>query len=109
MNVEHMRTAATSACTLMKVLANQDRLMLLCQLVENEKCVGDLETATGIKQPTLSQQLTVLREEQLVRTRRNGKHIFYRLSSAEALTMMQALYNLYCGDKVVEANLDTVE
>ena len=50
----------------------------------------------GIQQPTLSQQLGVLREEQLVTTRREGKQIFYSIASTEAMAVMQVLYELYC-------------
>lgn len=94
---ESLRNAAGEACGLLKTLANPDRLLLLCHLSQGELCVGDLEKVTGVKQPTLSQQLTVLREEKLVSTRRQGKQIFYRLESYEALTVLHALYGLYCG------------
>ncbi len=63
-----MRTAASGVAGLLKVLANPDRLMLLCQLTQGEHCVSQLERKVGVMQPTLSQQLTVLREEQLVTT-----------------------------------------
>src|SRR5690606_11995543 len=73
------RAAATKACALLKVLANEDRLLLLCQLMQGSKSVGELEQLLGIRQPTLSQQLTVLRGERLVTTERSGKYIFYTL------------------------------
>ena len=91
-----MHQAADQACRLMKVLANADRLMLLCQLSQGEKCVSELEELLGILQPTLSQQLTVLRNEALVTTRREGKNIYYQISSMEALAVMQVLYKTYC-------------
>ena len=91
-----MRDAAQSACALMKVLANPDRLLLLCELAEGEKNVGELLEATGVQQPTLSQQLAVLREEALVDTRRDGKNIYYSLASAQALAVMQVLYQQFC-------------
>jgi DNA-binding transcriptional ArsR family regulator len=94
--LRQMRSGAGRACALMKVLANPDRLMLLCTMAEAEVRVGDLEQQLGITQPTLSQQLTVLREEGLVTTRREGKHIYYRLSSAEALAVMQTLHTQFC-------------
>ena len=93
-----MHKSADKACRLMKVLANTDRLMLLCQLAQGEKCVSELEELLGIVQPTLSQQLTVLRNEALVTTRREGKNIYYQISSAEALAVMQVLYKTYCSD-----------
>ncbi|MEO8849393.1 MAG: metalloregulator ArsR/SmtB family transcription factor [Casimicrobiaceae bacterium] len=92
-----MRLVATHACGLLKALANPDRLLLLCQLSQGEQCVSALENLLGIVQPTLSQQLGVLREERLVRTRREGKHIFYRIASREALAVMQVLDRQFCG------------
>ncbi len=88
--------AAAEAATLLKALANPDRLLLLCSLVEGECNVSALETLTGIRQPTLSQQLGVLREEGLVETRREGKFIFYRIASAPALAVLQTLYETFC-------------
>ena len=78
LDLQQMRAAAAQACALLKVLGNPDRLMLLCQLSQGEYPVGELESLLGIGQPTLSQQLAVLREEQLVGTRREGKQIFWR-------------------------------
>jgi DNA-binding transcriptional ArsR family regulator len=91
-----MRAAASQACGLLKVLANPDRLLLLCQLTQGPLCVSELEGIVGIHQPTLSQQLGVLRDEALVTTRREGKQIFYSIASSEALAVMQVLYQLYC-------------
>jgi DNA-binding transcriptional ArsR family regulator len=96
MNLEEMQTAAGRACRLMKVLANPDRLLILCQLSQGERRVGELEALLGIVQPTLSQQLTVLRDEDLVSTRREGKTIHYALTSPKALALMQVLYEQFC-------------
>lgn len=92
-----LRDSASKACMLLKVLANEDRLLLLCQLTQGERNVGELEALTGIRQPTLSQQLGVLRDEGLVNTRRMGKFIFYSLASFEVVSVMQTLSGLYCG------------
>ena len=94
-----MQAAAQGASGLLRILGNPDRLMLLCALTQGERCVSDLETATGIAQPTLSQQLGVLREAQLVSTRREGKQIFYRIESDDALAVMEVLYNRFCSKK----------
>lgn len=91
-----MRESASQACQMLKVLANEDRLIILCQLIQGEKNVGELESLLRIRQPTLSQQLTVLREEGLVRTERKGKYIFYSLASPEVVQIMQTLYSIYC-------------
>lgn len=93
-----LQASAAHACSLMKVMANADRLMLLCQISRGEKSVGELEELAGVRQPTLSQQLTVLREEGLVSTRRDGKKIYYSIASQAALAVMQVLYQEFCGN-----------
>lgn len=95
-DVEMLKASASKASALLKSLSHSDRLLLLCQLVESEACVRDLEQATGIKQPSLSQQLGVLRESGLVETRREGRQIFYRIASDDALAVMQVLYERFC-------------
>jgi len=97
LELSDMHAAAAEVCRLMKVLSNPDRLLILCQLSQGEHCVGELEALLGIVQPTLSQQLTVLRDEALVSTRREGKNIFYLLDSPQALAVMQVLYAQFCG------------
>lgn len=96
--LEALQKAASKASGLLKVLANPDRLLLLCQISQDNYCVSDLEELTGIMQPTLSQQLTVLRDMEMVSTRREGKQIFYSIASKEALAVMKVLYELYCKD-----------
>ena len=91
-----MRAAAERAVGVLKMLANEDRLLLLCQISQGELCVADLEQQLGIRQPTLSQQLGVLRGEQLVTTRREGKNIYYSLADPAALEILALLYRLYC-------------
>ena len=97
MNLKKMQASADDACRLMKVLSNRDRMLLLCEISQSEKCVGELEEALDIHQPTLSQQLTVLRNEELVETRREGKQIYYSLTSSPVLDVMAVLYKNYCG------------
>lgn len=91
-----MQGAAREATRLLKVLANPDRLLILCHLSQGEARVGEMEEVLGIVQPTLSQQLTVLREEQLVKTRRDGKHIHYSMASPQALAVIETLYLEFC-------------
>jgi DNA-binding transcriptional ArsR family regulator len=95
-NINALRQAAGQACSLMKVLSNPDRLLLLCQLMQGEKCVSELQELVGIGQPTLSQQLGVLRNEGLVSTRREGKNIYYSIASPQALAIMGVLYEQFC-------------
>ena len=97
LDIKAMRAAAGQATRLLRTLANPDRLLLLCQLSQGEKSVGELETLLGITQPTLSQQLGVLRQEELVNTRRAGKQIFYSVKDPKTLVILNQLYALYCG------------
>ncbi|MEZ7829188.1 MAG: metalloregulator ArsR/SmtB family transcription factor [Brachymonas denitrificans] len=92
----HMQQAAQEATQMLRVLANENRLLLLCQLSQGEKSVGELETLLGIRQPTLSQQLGVLRNEGLVQTRREGKQIIYRVVDERAQRLLETLYGMYC-------------
>lgn len=91
-----MRQAATEAAAVLRSLSHPDRLMLLCQLSQGERSVGELEELLGIQQPNLSQQLGVLRAEGLVETRREGKRIFYSVKDPKALQLLGTLYALYC-------------
>ena len=95
-DLESLRRSADSACRLMKVLSNPDRLLLLCQLSQGEKRVGELEELVGVGQPTLSQQLGVLREEGLANPRREGKNIYYQIASPQALAVMNTLFEQFC-------------
>ncbi|WP_311949058.1 ArsR/SmtB family transcription factor [Halomonas piscis] len=93
-----LRERAGEAHKLLKTLANIDRLMLLCQLSQGEMNVGELERELGIEQPTLSQQLGVLRREALVATRRDGKQIYYRIADDKAMAVIETLYAQFCAD-----------
>lgn len=93
---ELLRGAATEAVAALKVLANTERLLLMCQLSQGEMCVSELEEALDIRQPTLSQQLGVLRNEAVVSTRREGKNIYYSVADERLLEMLSVLYRLYC-------------
>ncbi|MEE1653642.1 MULTISPECIES: ArsR/SmtB family transcription factor [Brachymonas] len=95
-DMQHMQLAAREASQLLRVLSNENRLLLLCQLSRGERSVGELEDMLGIRQPTLSQQLGVLRNEELVQTRREGKQIFYRIADSRAQEVLETLYRLYC-------------
>ncbi len=94
--INAMRDAADAACALLKTLGNRERLLLLCQMIDGEKSVSELEELLEIHQPTLSQQLGVLRAEGVVDTRREGKRIYYSLASNEAATVLNTLYGIFC-------------
>jgi len=96
LDLKKMRSSADSACKLMKALTHRDRLMLLCEISQGEKCVGELEEILDIHQPMLSQHLTGLRIAKLVKTRREGKQIYYSLSSESALAVIEVLYQQFC-------------
>lgn len=91
-----LRGSVGRAVGSLKLLANEDRLLLLCQLSQGEMCVSELEEALDIHQPTLSQQLGVLRTEGVVETRRQGKNIFYSVADPAMLDILALLYRLYC-------------
>ena len=95
-DTEMLRTAAGQAVSALKLLANEDRLLLLCQLSQGEMCVSELEEKLQIRQPTLSQQLSVLRNEGVVTTRRQGKNIYYSMADPAMLDIVAVLYRLYC-------------
>lgn len=95
-DLKKMKSSADAACRLMKVLNHRDRLMLLCEISQGEKCVGQLEEILDIHQPMLSQHLTSLRISKLVKTRREGKQIFYSLGSESALAVIEVLYQQFC-------------
>ena len=96
MDIDMLRSSAEDASRLMKALSNPARLLLLCQLAQGEQRVGELEALFGILQPTLSQQLGVLRDEGLVSTRRESKNIYYQIDSPQALAVMNVLYEQFC-------------
>ena len=91
-----MQAAAGAASSVLRTLANEDRLLLLCQLSQGEKSVGELEALLDLHQPTLSQQLGILRTEKLVNTRRDGKRIFYSIADQKILILIATLHSLYC-------------
>ena len=96
MEVAELQENAARASALLKTMANEWRLLILCHLAEGEKSVGDLEKLVALNQSALSQHLAVLRREKLVTTRRSAQSIFYSLASEEAASVMGTLYDLYC-------------
>lgn len=96
MDPADMEANAAAACTLLKSMANESRLMILCQLATGEKSVGDLLDTVPLSQSAMSQHLALLRRERLVRTRRAAQTIYYSLVSEEVMAVMTTLYGLYC-------------
>ena len=94
---------ASHACELLKAMANEWRLMILCQLSEGEKTVSELQGLLGLSQSALSQHLAILRREKIVRARKNAQSVFYSLSGSEATKVMETLHEVFCSS-VQEAN-----
>ncbi len=97
MDLEILDENARRASTLLKAMSNQHRLLILCQLLRAERCVGDLEQIVGLSQSALSQHLARLRRDNLVKTRRSAQTIYYSLVGDEASAVIETLYALYCG------------
>ena len=91
-----MNAAANRASELLKSLANRHRLLILCQLIEGERPVGELAAFLGVRDSTVSQHLALLRKDGLVETRRDGQTIYYSIASPEAKRVLETLYSLYC-------------
>ena len=98
-HVSQLRPAARDAAALMRAMGNPQRLLLLCELSQHESSVSELALRTGIRQPTLSQQLAVLRDQDLVFGRREGKQVHYSVAEPRALAVLKLLYRLYCKGK----------
>jgi len=95
-SAQQMRPRAADAAALLKALGNPARLLLACHLGEGEHSVSELGLRAGIDQPNLSQQLGVLRDQGLVTTRREGKHVHYQIASPAVLALLRTLYTIYC-------------
>ncbi|WP_137753193.1 metalloregulator ArsR/SmtB family transcription factor [Sphingopyxis sp. L1A2A] len=88
--------SAGRAATLLRLLANEKRLMILCQLADGEMAVGDIQSHVSLSQSALSQHLALLRTEGIVATRREGQAIFYRLDDPAAMRVIETLAELFC-------------
>ena len=96
MNMNDLQTSAQQAADLMKALSSENRLLLLCQLAERDKTVGELADSLGLRQAAVSQQLALLRKDGLVKARRDGRTMHYRLTGREARAVITLLHDLYC-------------
>ncbi|MBM3093326.1 metalloregulator ArsR/SmtB family transcription factor [Ensifer sp. T173] len=91
-----MTAHATEVSKILRTLANRNRLLIVTTLLEGEHSVAALEELLGIRQPTLSQQLTVLREAGVVSTRRQAKQVFYRLSHDKVARLVGTVCQIFC-------------
>jgi DNA-binding transcriptional ArsR family regulator len=96
MDLSQLAQNAKDASILLKAMSNENRLMILCQLYEGEKCVGELERIVGLSQSALSQHLARLRRDCLVKTRRDAQTIYYSLNGENVSEILSTLHRLYC-------------
>jgi DNA-binding transcriptional ArsR family regulator len=95
--VNDMLAAADEASGLLKALSNRHRLIIVCQLTEKERSVGELAELLKIRDSTVSQHLALLRKDGLVNARRDGQTIWYSIGSPQARELVRTLYRVYCG------------
>ena len=95
-DAKELTAKAAEAARLLAALANESRLMILCELVDGERSVGTLVEAVGLTQSALSQHLAKLRAAGIVATRRDAQTIYYRLASEAAGSVMTTLAEIYC-------------
>ena len=100
MQIEALEQTAETVSDLMKLLANPSRLMILCQLVEAERSVGELCARVGMKAPAMSQQLAILRREGAVAARRDGQTIYYSLGDPRLVSLMGFLHETFCDPSI---------
>ena len=96
LDIATMESAADRAAEFLKSLGNRHRLLILCQLLDGERSVGDLVDFLGIRDSTVSQHLALLRREGLVAARRDGQTIWYSLNSDPVRDVLAALYRAFC-------------
>ncbi len=99
MDLSVLEENSTKASQLLRVMSNEKRLMILCNLVDGERSVQQLQDATGLGQSTVSQQLAVLRGERLVKFRREAQSVYYAIDSDEAAAILETLHSLFCKAK----------
>ena len=102
-DLAELEPRAAEAVALLRLLANEKRLLALCLLVEGERSVGELAERVGLGQSALSQHLAKLREEGLVATRREAQTVWYRLADPRAQRVIALLHDIYCPKDATES------
>jgi DNA-binding transcriptional ArsR family regulator len=102
-DVDRMAESAREATEFLKALAHESRLLILCDLLDGEKSVGELESFLDLRQSTVSQQLARLRLEGLVSARRDGKTIYYSIANERVRAVIGVLYSTFCNVKPARA------
>lgn len=98
-NTDIMERAADKASNLLKALSNRHRLLIICQLIDGERSVGELAEFLKLRDSTVSQHLALLRKDGLVSARRAAQTIFYSIASEPARDILKTLYQAYCISK----------
>ncbi|MDZ7749373.1 MAG: metalloregulator ArsR/SmtB family transcription factor [Halofilum sp. (in: g-proteobacteria)] len=93
---DRMARSAGDAARFLRAIGNDNRLMVLCRLVEGELTVGELQARVPLSQSALSQHLAVLRREGLVSTRRSAQNVYYTLADDRARRVLPLLYDMFC-------------
>ena len=91
-----LQAQAERAAKFLELLANPRRLMILCELIEGERSVGQLVPVAGLQQAALSQHLAKLREQKLVATRRQSQMVYYRIDDPDAVAVIRLLADIFC-------------
>lgn len=98
--LEKLKLSAESAVILLKTMAHKDRLLILCHLVGGEISAGELASRSLLSQSAFSQHLAILRDEELVKTRRVAQTIYYSLASGEVIEILVTLKRIFCNDSI---------
>ena len=96
LNVNEMRKNAENYSAFLKLLSNPTRLLILCNLIESDRCVGDIEKDLNISQAALSQHLSKMRDKGIVKSEKQGQHVFYSISDSDVVDIINVLYKLFC-------------
>lgn len=97
-DLQALKAHSNEAAELLRLLANPTRLLLLCHIARNECSVAELERDLGLRQPGLSQQLAELRQNKLVKTRRESRSVYYTIADERVRVLLAALHGAFCGD-----------
>jgi len=102
--MDELQKSASRVAALLKAMANPARFVVLCQLADGERSVGELERAVGLSQSGISQHLAVLRRGEVVASRREGQMVFYSLASDEVVMLLGALYAVFCREAPIRSS-----
>jgi DNA-binding transcriptional ArsR family regulator len=103
MNIQDLTAKSEAAAELLALLANPQRLRILCALLDGERSVSSLEAVVDLSQSALSQHLAKLREAKIVTTRREAQSIFYSLTDTRAARLLEVLAELFCKSDTAQA------